>query len=163
VPSETQRSLTAAVSFGKGNCVLEVRCQNWTCAKGMDKVGVGKETKSYATFSEIGLLRKLGRAVVFIKFPSKHMKYGAQLQQLHERLRVETDATNILTLRTNVSVPCAPGSPYVVQRPRWFTVVDANAELTVRARTFAAVLASVPHVRVSLDDAACGECAANGR
>ena len=33
--------------------------------------GVGKETKSYAIFSEIRLLRKLGRAVVFIKFPGK--------------------------------------------------------------------------------------------
>jgi hypothetical protein len=38
-----------------------------------------------------------------------------------------------------------------VQRPRWFTVVDPDAELTARAHAFAAALASVPRVRARVD------------
>jgi hypothetical protein len=82
------------------------------------------------------------------------MKHDALLQQLHERLAVETDAENIVTLRTNVSVPRAMGSSSCVQRQCWFTVVDPDAELTVRAQAFATALASVPRVRARLDYAA---------
>ena len=82
------------------------------------------------------------------------MKHDALLQQLHERLIVETDAENIVTLRTNVSVPRAMGlSPYV-QRQRWFTVIDVDAELMARAQAFAATLASIPRVRAGLDSIA---------
>lgn len=113
--------------------------------------GIGGETEKHATFSEIRLLRKPGRAIVFITFPGRSMKHDALLQQLHERLAVETDAENIVTLRTNVSVPRAIGSSSYVQRQRWFTVVDPDAELTARAQAFAAALASVPRVRARLD------------
>jgi hypothetical protein len=116
--------------------------------------GIGEETEKYATFSEIRLLRKPGRAIVFITFPGRSMKHDALLQQLHERLPIETDAENIVTLRTNVSVPRAIGSSSYVQRQRWFTIVDPDAELTVRAQAFAAALASVPRVRARLDGAA---------
>jgi hypothetical protein len=81
--------------------------------------GIGAETEKHATFSEIRLLRKPGRAIVFIIFPGRSMKHDALLQQLHERLAVETDAENIVTLRTNVSVPRAMGSSSYVQRQRW--------------------------------------------
>jgi len=73
------------------------------------------------------------------------------LRQLHERLSIETDAERVVTLRTNVSVPRAEGSRSYVQRQRWFTVVDPDAELTARARAFAAALASVPRIGVRLD------------
>jgi hypothetical protein len=116
--------------------------------------GIGKETKKHATFSEIRLLREPGRAIVCIIFPSKGIKHDAQLRQLHERLADETHAENIVTLRTNVSVPVAGGSPFVVQRPRWFTVIDADAELTLRAQEYATALASVPRVTARLDYAA---------
>ena len=66
--------------------------------------GIGAETQKHATFSEIRLLRKPGRAIVFINFPGR-MKHDVQLRQLHERLAGETGAKNIVTLRTNVSVP----------------------------------------------------------
>jgi hypothetical protein len=113
--------------------------------------GIGGETEKHATFSEIRLLLKPGRTIVFITFPGRSMKHHALLQQLHERLAVETDAENIVTLRTNVSVPRAIGSSSYVQRQRWFTVVDPTAELAVRAQAFATALASVPRVKARLD------------
>ncbi|MGJ0452356.1 MAG: hypothetical protein ACR65T_03860 [Methylocystis sp.] len=113
--------------------------------------GIGGETEKHATFSEIRLLRKPGRAIVFITFPGRSMKHDALLQQLHERLAVETDAESIVTLRTNVSVPRAIGSSSYVQRQRWFTVVDPDTELTARAQAFATRLAFIPRVRARLD------------
>jgi hypothetical protein len=113
--------------------------------------GIGEETEKHATYSEIQLLRKPGRAIVIITFPNRSMKYDAQLQQLHERLAIETRAENIITLRTNVSVPGAPGSRSVVQRPRWFTVVDPDAELAARAKTFFTALKLIPRVSAKLD------------
>jgi hypothetical protein len=113
--------------------------------------GVGAETEKHATLTEIGLLRKPGRAIVFVTFPGRNLKHDALLRQLHERLAVEVGAENVITLRTNVSVPRAAGSRSYVQRQRWFTVVDPDAELTVRAQAFAIALASVPRVRARLE------------
>src|SRR5579875_685353 len=113
--------------------------------------GIGEETEKHATFSEIRLLRKPGRAIVFITFPGRSMKHDALLQQLHERLAVEADAENIVTLRTNVSVPAAERPRSYVQRQRWFTVIDPDAELIARARAFASNLTCIPRVRAVLD------------
>ena len=113
--------------------------------------GVGAESEKHATFTEIRLLRRLGRAVVFITFPGRNLKHDALLRQLHERLAVEVGAGNVITLRTNVSVPRAAGSRSYVQRQRWFTVVEPDAELTARAQAFAIALASVPRVRARLE------------
>ena len=110
--------------------------------------GIGKETQKHATFSEIRLLRKPGRAIVFITFPGRNMKHDALLRQLHERLADEADAENIVTLRTSVSVPSAAG---YVPRLRWFTLVDPDYELIVRAQAFERALAFVPHVKARLD------------
>lgn len=113
--------------------------------------GIGGETEKHATFSEIRLLRRRGRAIVFITFPGRSMKHDALLQQLHERLAVEADAENIVTLRTNVSVPAAERPRSYVQRQRWFTVIDPDAELIARARAFASNLTCIPRVRAVLD------------
>jgi hypothetical protein len=115
--------------------------------------GLGGETQKHATFAEIRLLRKPERAIVFITFPGRSMTHDALLQQLHKRLEVEAeaDASKLITLRTNISVPSAAGSRFYVQRQRWFTVVDPDAELTARAHAFAAALASVPRVRARVD------------
>ena len=113
--------------------------------------GIGEETEKHATFSEIRLLRKPGRAIVFITFTGRSMKHDALLQQLHERLAVETDAENIITLRTNVSVPAAERPRSYVQRQRWFTFIDPDAELIARARAFASNLTCIPRVRAVLD------------
>ncbi len=113
--------------------------------------GVGAESEKHATFTEIRLLRRLGRAVVFITFPGRNLKHDALLRQLHKRLAVEVGAGNVITLRTNVSVPRAAGSRSYVQRQRWFTVVEPDAELTARAQAFAIALASVPRVRALLE------------
>lgn len=112
--------------------------------------GVGAETKKHATFNEIRLLRRPRRAIVFISFPGKNMKHGELLKRLHERLAVEADASSVKTLRTNVSVPRAPGSPYFVQRQRWFTIVDPDTDLVARANSFASALCSIPRVQAQL-------------
>jgi hypothetical protein len=113
--------------------------------------GIGRETDKHATFSEIRLLRRAERAIVFITFPGRSMPHDALVRLLHERLIVEADAKKLITLRTNISVPRAPGSRSYVQRKRWFTVVDPDAELTARAHVFATALAAVPRVRAQLD------------
>lgn len=113
--------------------------------------GIGKDSEKHATFSEIRLLRKPKRAIVIITFPHKGKKHDVQLAQLHERLAAETHE-NIVTLRTSVSVPTAAGK--YVPRVRWFTVVDADAELKLRAQKFATALASVERVTARLDYAA---------
>ena len=73
--------------------------------------GVGAESKKHATFNEVRLLRRPGRAIVFISFPGKSMKHDLFLERLHARLIAEADATTAITLRTNVSVARAPGHP----------------------------------------------------
>ena len=112
--------------------------------------GVGAESEKHATFTEIRLLRRPGRAIVFITFPGRNLKHAALLWQLHERLAVEVGVETVITLRTNVSVPRAAGSLSYVQRQRWFTVVDPGPELTARAQAFAIALGSVPRVSAQL-------------
>lgn len=41
--------------------------------------GVGRETKKHATFTEIRLLRRPGRAIVFITFPGRNLTHDALL------------------------------------------------------------------------------------
>lgn len=79
------------------------------------------------------------------------MTHDALLKQLHKRLSIETGTDNIATLRINVSVPRAAGSSSYVQRQRWFTVIDPDAELMARAHAFATALASVPRARAKLE------------
>jgi len=110
--------------------------------------GIGKASEKHATFSEIRLLRKPKRAIVIITFPHQGKKHDVQLARLHERLAAETHE-NIVTLRTSVSVPTAAGK--YVPRVRWFTVVDADAELHYRAREFETALKSVRRVTAQLD------------
>lgn len=112
--------------------------------------GIGDIGMKHATFSEVRLLRKPGRAIVFITFPGRS-NHQELVQQLHQRLVSEADTDRLLTLRTNVSVPRAPGSPYVVQRQRWFTIVDPSDTLVARSRVFAERLAALPRARAVLD------------
>lgn len=113
--------------------------------------GLGDETTKHATFLEVRLLRKPGRAIAFITFPGRSMPHDRLVRHLHERLRVEAGAESVVTLRTNVSVPRAAGSRSYVQRQRWFTVVDPDAELTARVYAFAKTLGPVPRVRTTVD------------
>jgi len=113
--------------------------------------GLGMETPKHATFSEIRLLRRPGRAIAFITFPGRNMKHGALVHRLHERLAVEGGASKAITLRTSVLVPRAGASSSYVPRQRWFTVIDADAELTGRVQTFTKTLSSIPRVRAKLE------------
>jgi hypothetical protein len=87
--------------------------------------GVGGETEKHATYTEIRLLRRPGMD--------------------------EVGASNIVTLRTNVSVQTKPGSRSFVQRQRWFTVVDTTPQLTARSQAFATALCSGRRVTARLD------------
>ena len=112
--------------------------------------GLGAEDKLHATMAEVQILRRPGRAVAFIRFPGR-TNHGNQVLRLHQQLRVETAAEAVVTVRTNVSVPRFDGSPYLVQRQRWFTVVDPDATLIDRIRGFVHALEAVPRVSVRLD------------
>jgi hypothetical protein len=113
--------------------------------------GLGAETEKHATLAEIRLLRRPGRVVVFITFAGRSTPHDALVRQLHEKLRTEAGADSALTLRTSTSVPRATGSPFVVQRHRWFTVIDPDVQVDARVRAFANALACVPRVRTQLD------------
>lgn len=113
--------------------------------------GLGGETPKHATYSEVRLLRRPRRAIVFITFPSRSATHDEQVRQMHERLFSEADANNVITLRTNVSVPRGDGSGYFVQRPRWFTVVDPDDDMTLRIEAFADALKAMPRLRAVVD------------
>lgn len=112
--------------------------------------GLGEATKKHATFSELRLLRQLGRAVAFISFPGRSMKHDALVQHLHDRLAEETGADRILTLRTSVSVLRSAGSAFLVPRQRWFTVIDVDDALIDRATQYAGRLNAMPRVKAEL-------------
>ncbi|WDZ82102.1 hypothetical protein PWG15_36100 (plasmid) [Ensifer adhaerens] len=113
--------------------------------------GLGAETEKHATFAEIRRLRRPGRAIVFITFPGRNMPHDVLVKQLHARLQDEAHAGQVATLRTNVSVPRAPGASSYVQRQRWFTMVDPDFLLIQRAEAFAEALTVVPRLSAKLD------------
>jgi hypothetical protein len=112
--------------------------------------GLGSQTVKHATYSEVRALRRPGRAVSFITFPGRSARHDVLAARLHERLKSEAGVVNAITLRTNVSVPSKRGSGSYVQRQRWLTIVDADAEIVARLGAFRAALATVPRVRASL-------------
>jgi hypothetical protein len=113
--------------------------------------GLGETGVKHATFSEAEMLRRLGRAIVVITFPGRSATHEVLVRKLHDRLRSGIGAQEPITLRTNVSVPRAPGARLYVQRQRWFTVIDSDAELTARAHVFAKAIASIPRVTAQLE------------
>lgn len=113
--------------------------------------GIGKETAKHATFSEIGALRMAGRVIVFINFPGRHATHDEQLREMHQKLAEHTGTERIITLRTSISVPAAPGASTFVQRQRWLTALDADDEMVGRIQGFAARLARLPRMRVRTD------------
>lgn len=114
--------------------------------------GIGNSSIKHATMSELRMLRSPDRAIVFISFPGRSMPHDQLVQRLHGQLAVETGVQNIVTLRTNVSVPKSAGSRQVVQRQRWFTILDADAVLFERAKNLAVALRRIPRVSVKLDN-----------
>ena len=98
--------------------------------------GLGSHPKKHATFSEVRGLRASSRALVSIKFPAMS-NYERQADDFHHRLRLETGTNFGFTVFTNVSVPRKSDPRYVVQRPRWFSVIDADSTLLDRANRYA--------------------------
>lgn len=114
--------------------------------------GLGKKDKKHATESEVQLLWRPGRAIVFITFPGRTAPHDMQVKRLHEQLSVIAGGAAVVTLRTNVSVARAQGAGSNVQLSRWLTIVDPDATLLARARKFADSLTTIPRVRARLDD-----------
>jgi hypothetical protein len=113
--------------------------------------GIGAETEKHATLSELKLLRRSRRTIVFISFPGRSAPHEMLLKQLHEKLARDVGAKQLRTLRTNVSVPRTEGSRSYVQRQRWLTLIDPDEQSIVRAHVFAGKLNSVPRVTAKFD------------
>lgn len=113
--------------------------------------GLGDTSKKHATYSELGRLRKSGRPVAFITFPGRQFTHDVMVSNLHHHLKSMCGVGSAITLRTTVSVPRALGSPYVVQRQRWFTVTDPDEVLVERAARFAAHLSQHRRAKATLD------------
>jgi hypothetical protein len=143
VPSREQRKAWASRKRAALNCadIVFLDPDN----------GLGIEKKKHATFEEVQLLRRPGRAIVFITFPGRSKPHDTLVQLLHERLNHEASAQNAITLRTNISVPRAQSARSYVQRQRWFTVVDPDEVLSARVRSFAKILGTIPRIRVRVD------------
>ena len=114
--------------------------------------GVGKRSKKHATMAEIQSLLQPRRAVVFISFPGFSVCHQVLARRRRDEIFAGTKARHVVTLRTNVSVPRAPGLRQVVQRPRWFTVIDPDALLVSRIEAFAEALRRGPRVRAWIDE-----------
>jgi hypothetical protein len=119
--------------------------------------GLGRETKKHATFSEVRMLRRWGRAIVFISFPGRNKPHDEHLEELHRQLMQEAGTRNVVTLRTCVSLPRGDNSGYV-PRQRWFTIVDADPRLYLTVRRFGkSLVASIPRVRARINASMSGK------
>lgn len=106
--------------------------------------GVGQAGVKHATWGEVRGFVGGNRCVVFIKFPGRS-SHSEQAIQLHEMAAKETGCDNIVTLRTNVSVP-ATKSGCFVPRIRWFTLINPCKLLHERLETFADAINACPRM-----------------
>ena len=108
--------------------------------------GVGNAGKRHTSLEEIKLLRSPeNRSLVVIKFPGR-VPFDQQVNSYHSALREGTDAKNVLTIRTSVSVPSKSG--YLVPRFQWFTLIDHDIVLAERLFSFAQKLNEMKSCRV---------------
>ncbi len=107
--------------------------------------GVGKATEQHATVEEIAALRKEGRAIVLIKFPPRGEKHQQHIQSYHRSLLTNAGATSATTIQTCVSVSMRNKNHIVqaIPRVRWFTLIDADAQLIGRAEDFVGKLRQI--------------------
>ena len=106
--------------------------------------GLG-DKRRHATVDEVRRLRRPGRALVLIRFPHFSSPHSDQLERYHSTLRDDAGAHSLYTLRTSVSVPRSPGSPFVIPRIRWFTIIDGAEPLIDRVQQFRAKLQPMPN------------------
>jgi hypothetical protein len=90
-----------------------------------------------ATLGEINLLSALERPVILIRFPSRKGKHLEQLERHHLRLA----SFRPVTLRTCVTVRNRNGS--ASPRIRWFSILNASAEIRRNIHDFQQRLASI--------------------
>lgn len=108
----------------------------------------GPTDDKHVTPSEIRRLHQPGRTIVLISFSRAQKTHTATLHEM--LLSEESGARSVITLRTNVSVPERPGATKVVQRARWFTLIDPDNDLIERMVRFSGMLKRLPRANASI-------------
>lgn len=119
-------------------------------------------SEKHISLSELAAFHSSGATVLFITFPRRE-PYHLLVEKLHRQVFESTNCKSVVTLRTSVSIRCAPPSSRRVPRPRWFTVLDPGDELCGRLQMFTERLDKMPHVHAALHvNAHCVSCAQSG-
>ncbi|MGA2217355.1 MAG: hypothetical protein ABSG51_04670 [Terracidiphilus sp.] len=108
-----------------------------------------RPTIRHASFDEVKLLRKSGKALLLIKFPAR-VPYGQQAEAYGASLRDLACAERSITLRTTARLHHQnEGGP--VFRSRWFTLIDGSTDLEARFRSFTKSANSIEGLHCTLD------------
>lgn len=107
-------------------------------------------TKRHATIDEVSGLCRRSVSVALIRFPHRMYSHERQLVEYHQLLIKQVEVKSIITIMTNVSVPRASNSRYLVHRQRWFTILNPDALLDDRARKFTERLIRTPGASASV-------------
>ncbi len=102
--------------------------------------GLGSSSKKHARVKEIRIMRKDGRVVILIKFPA-FIPHKEQIANYHRQLMKEAGAKSVFTITTSVRMAGTP-------RSRWFTIIDGEGVVEVRATKFADTLRQIPGCKV---------------
>lgn len=113
--------------------------------------GLGERGRKHVSTVEIESLRRSGRTIVLITFPGRHLPHDQLVERLHQVLKGKSGANSVVTLRTSISVPNGGTSRSMVQRQRWFTVIDPDPALTERVHAFRAAPSRIPNTSVRCD------------
>jgi hypothetical protein len=115
--------------------------------------GLGKPDALHATLEEIAAMRKPGRALVLIHFPSFAEKHDLQIASHHDALFQNAKTESLFTIKTRVTVhrqdPYGDGMP--LQRSRWFTVIDGDDVIRKRAEDFVEKFKRIKGCSASID------------
>jgi hypothetical protein len=107
--------------------------------------GVG-ETLRHASLSEIKLLRRSDRTILFITFPPRSKD---ALRKLHSALEIDCGVNRIQTLKICAMLPRRDASGRTPSI-RWFTVVDPDELVAIALTDFLGALNKLPNVKADL-------------
>lgn len=109
--------------------------------------GIGSTSK-HLMIEELRSLRQEGRSVAFITFPAR-IAHQEQVERLHDRLHAETGASNVITVRTSISIAGPNGKQ---PRARWFTILDGDTQTLQACRLFGDRLKDVLGARTAIHE-----------
>lgn len=105
--------------------------------------GVGCSSRRHATWDEITMLRRPGRALLLIKFPAR-VAFPIQVRKLHENLTELCSANSALTLMATAR--CGGRATRC-----WFTLIDADLQLDRSFRAFSSRLSAISVASAQLE------------